>query len=255
MHEIAFTIGNLTIRSYGFMAAVGFLLGVWLVTLNREHAKMTKDQAGSVVFWGMIGGIVGARAFYVIQFFDRYRDNLWDIVRIDQGGLVFYGGFFLALAFIVIFCRRNKLSLPAVFDVFAPALAVAHACGRIGCFLNGCCYGGKTACALGVKYPAGSSAHRILGDSCVHPVQLYEAFGLLILFPLFFYLVRKKPVGYAMSIYIILYGLLRFSLEFFRADNPHINNLTPAQWIGVLLIPSGLALFFYFSRIYGRKTA
>ena len=85
MHPILISIGKFSIRSYGAMAAVGFLLGCWLVNMNRKYAKMSADQASTSVFVAMISGIVGARIFYVVQFFDSYRDNLWNVFRIDQG--------------------------------------------------------------------------------------------------------------------------------------------------------------------------
>ncbi len=248
MHEIAFQLGGLTVRSYGVMAAAGFLLGVLCVTAVKKHAAMNSDQAGSAVLWAMIGGIVGARIFYVVQYFEHYRDNLAGIFRIDQGGLVFYGGFFLAIAAIFCYCRRQKLDFVAVLDTFAPALAVAHACGRIGCFLNGCCWGGKTSGALGVVYPAGSPAYRETCGERVYPAQLFEAGALLLSLPLFFYLCRKAPRGIAAGTYIVFYGLLRFCIEFFRGDNPVLLGLTPAQWIGLVMIPAGVAVLIFFRR-------
>lgn len=240
MHEILFQLGPVTIRSYGLMAATGFILGIWMVMLTRTHAGMNKDQASGVVFWAMINGIIGARIFYVILNFHEFEAQIWRIIRIDQGGLVFYGGFFLALLAITFYSRLHKLDLVRVLDTFAPALALAHICGRIGCFLNGCCYGTETSSPLGVIYPATSVAGQVLRGAAVHPAQLYEAAGLLIGFPFFFCLAKKGNRGFAMSIYLIYYGILRFVVEFFRGDNPFFAGLTPAQWIGLALIPAGL---------------
>ncbi len=247
MHPIAFHIGDFTIRSYGVMAAIGFLLGCFLLNLNRKYAKMSSDQASSALFVAMIAGIVGARIFYVIQFFDHYRGHLWSIFRIDQGGLVFYGGFLLAIISLIVYCRLQKLDFVRVLDLFAPTLAVAHACGRIGCFLNGCCYGKPTELFWGVVYPAGSEAVLHYGERPLHPVQLYEAGEMLLLFGLFFHLVRHAKRGVAASSYILVYGVLRFLNEFLRGDNPKVFHLfTPAQLIGLLLIPAGLGLLLYF---------
>lgn len=245
MHEIAFCIGSYPIRSYGVMAAIGFLAGVTLVNLVRAHANMNSDQASGVVFWAMVGGIIGARLNYVIQFHEQYAGNFWGIFRIDQGGLVFYGGFFLAIVFIYLYCRKQKLDVIAVFDTFAPALAVAHACGRIGCFLNGCCWGKATEAFCAVHYPVGSMAWRETGGKGVYPVQLFEAGILLLLAPVYFYLAKKKPRGVAAGVYCIGYGVLRFLLEFFRGDNArHI--FTLAQWTGLGLVPVGVAAVWYF---------
>lgn len=245
MHEIAFYFGSYPIRSYGVMAAIGFLAGALLVNLLKKHARMNSDQASGVVLWAMLGGIVGARALYVIQFHEQYRRNIWKIFRVDQGGLVFYGGFFLAIAFIFLYCRKQKLDVVAVLDVFTPALAVAHACGRIGCFLNGCCWGKVTEGCLAVHYPAGSAAWQAAGGAGVYPVQLFEAGALLLISPLYFYLAKNCKRGIAGGAYLIGYGALRFLLEFFRGDNArHI--FTMAQWIGLGLIPVGAGLVCYF---------
>ena len=108
MHPILLQFGSVTIRSYGLMAAVGFLLGCLMIGVNRKYAKMSSDQASTSLFVAMIAGIVGARIFYVVQFFDKYRDHLWRIVRIDQGGLVFYGGFILAILALIYFVQKAK---------------------------------------------------------------------------------------------------------------------------------------------------
>ena len=123
MHPILLQIGGFTLRSHGLMAAIGFLAAAWLLGKNRSYAKMSADQASAALFIAMIAGIVGARIFYVVQFFDQYRDHLWRIVRIDQGGLVFYGGFLLAIAALWVYAHRQKLDIIRILDVCTPAIA------------------------------------------------------------------------------------------------------------------------------------
>ena len=139
MDPIAFQIGALSIRWYGVMAALGFISAMFLLEYNRKFANATKDQCSTLLFLAMISGVLGARIFYVVQFFHYYRDNMWVIIRIDQGGLVFYGGFLLALLTVVVYSRLKKLDIIRILDIFVPALTAAHGLGRIGCFLNGCC--------------------------------------------------------------------------------------------------------------------
>lgn len=249
MHPILLSFGSFSIRSYGAMAALGFVLGCWLVNVNRKYARMSSDQASTSLFVAMIAGIIGARIFYVVQYFKQYRDNFWGIFRVDQGGLVFYGGFLLALAALWLYCRRSKLDIVRVLDVYAPAMAIAHACGRIGCFLNGCCYGRPTALGIGVHYPPGSEAALRYPEQALHPVQLYEAVEMLVVWGVFFQLVRHTKRGVAMSCYLALYGVLRFVNELFRGDNPKAFDLfTPAQLIGLVIIPLGIGLAIYFAR-------
>ena len=246
MHPIALEIGSWQIRSYGVMAAIGFLAASFIINANREKAKMTQDEVTSLVFYTLVTGIIGARAFYVIQFFDYYRDNLWRIIRIDQGGLVFYGGL-LAIAAIYVFAKVRKLDFLTLLDITAPALAFAHACGRIGCFLNGCCYGGVTDSCLGVHYPAGSEAAVKYHGAALHPIQLYETAENLVLFALLMYVCKKSKRGITTGCYLAIYGTLRFVNEYFRGDNYRYFGLfTVAQLIGLVLIPTGLAIMLYF---------
>ncbi len=247
MHPIVIQLGTFAIRGYGVMAAIGFLMGCLLISINRKYAKMNQDQATSSMFVAMVSGIIGARIFYVIQFFDLYRDNPMRIIRIDQGGLVFYGGFILAILSLIIFCRIQKIDTIRLLDIFAPATAIMHACGRIGCFLNGCCFGNPTTSKLGIHFPPGSEASLRYPDQAIHPVQLYEAGEMAILCILFFFLVRRAKRGIPMSCYIALYGVLRFVNELFRGDNAKILDLfTPAQLIGLVAVPLGIGLTFYF---------
>jgi phosphatidylglycerol:prolipoprotein diacylglycerol transferase len=258
MHPIFLELGSITIRWYGVMAALGFLAATILINVNRKYAKMTADQATSLVFISVICGILGARLFYVIQFWEKFRNNFWEIFRIDHGGLVFYGGFFLAMIGIAVYCRKQKLSIIRVMDIMCPALAVGHAMGRIGCFLNGCCYGKPTECALGVIYPQGTDPHFRYGNIPLHPVQLYETAANIILAVLLFFLVRKTRRGFTMASYMILYGVLRFLDEFFRGDHRNLwldGMLTPAQVIGLALVPVGTMLLIFFIKKNGKETS
>lgn len=249
MYPVIWEFGNFSLRSYGVMAAIGFLAATWVINWNRKFANLNGDQATGLVLWAMVAGVVGARIFYVIQFWQLFEHNLWNIFRIDRGGLVFYGGFFLAIGAIALFCRLNRLDLIRVLDLFTPALAIGHAAGRIGCFLNGCCYGKPTQCLLGVVYPAGSEPARRYGELALHPVQLYETGINILIFGLMLLLVRRTRRGVAMSAYLIIYGLIRFADEFFRGDHQQFwNGFTPAQVIGLGMVPVGILLLCYFQR-------
>lgn len=250
MYPIALQIGTFSIRWYGIMAAIGFLLACLVISANRKIAKLSSDQASNTLFVAILSGIVGARIFYVVQFFDDYRDNPVSIIRIDQGGLVFYGGFILAIVSLIFYCRKNHLDFIRILDIYTPAIAVAHACGRIGCFLNGCCYGKPAGDAwYAVHYPADSLPCRHYGHVGLYPVQLVEAGEVLLLFVLFFYLVRRLKRGLPTALYLMIYGVLRFLNEWMRGDNPSWI-FTPAQWIGLGLIAAGAVLF---KVCYGKK--
>ncbi len=246
MHPVCFEIGALSVRWYGVMAAIGFLLATWFINRNRAHAKMTSDQVSAIVMIAMIAGIIGARIYYVIQFSYQFQGDFWKIFRIDQGGLVFYGGFFLALIAIVGYIRWKKLDILLVFDVFVPALALGHAMGRLGCFLNGCCFGKPTELFCGVVYPMGSAPAMRYADLALHPVQIYEAIANIVLFFVLSYVLKRGRRGVTCSLYFAVYGLMRFVDEFLRGDHEKlINGLTTAQIIGLGLVPVGIGAAIY----------
>lgn len=248
MFPIAIKIGSLAIHWYGIMAACGFMIASWLLERNRGYAKLSKDQCGTLLIIAMIAGILGARIFYVIQFFHLYKDDLIRIFYIHEGGLVFYGGFILAFLCIIIYTRKNKLDTIRVLDVFAPAMSAAHCFGRIGCFLNGCCFGRATECFWGVTAPEGTILYTQTGGLPVHPVQLLEAGENLLLCIFYCWLLKKCKRGTVVSSYLLIYGILRCFNETLRGDNVLYWHLTPAQWIGALLITAGAGLLYYFNR-------
>ena len=250
MDPVFFSIGSFSIRWYGFLAAMGFLAALLIIQINRRYAKLSSDQVSNIVMLGMISGVVGARIFYVAQNWSFYSAHPSAIIRIDQGGLVFYGGFILAFILVVLYVRKVcRADVVRVLDVMAPALAAAHSLGRIGCFFNGCCYGKPTSLFVGLAYPQGSEPAQRYGEAALHPVQLYEAGENLLCAILYFYLVRKAPRGVPVACYFIIYGILRFVNEFARGDHKLIWNLfTPAQLIGIVLITSGIGMLIYFLR-------
>ncbi len=259
MHPIFLDLGFIKIHWYGVMAALAAMSAFYTLIWNRKYAGLNKDQAADIIFYCvLIGGVVGARIFYVLLNWSSFAPDPWPaVIRIDQGGLVFYGGFFLSVLLIILYCRRHKLSVIGVFDVMAPSLAIGHGISRIGCFLQGCCYGRPTDFFLGVKYPVYTPEIppdyiNIYPGLAVHPVQLYECLGNILLGLFFIYLLRRGVKrGVTVSCYFIGYGMLRFLDEFLRGDHPaseYLYNLSPAQVIGVGIIPVGVILLIFFLR-------
>ena len=250
MDPVLFSIGSFSLRWYGVMAALGFVLGLAIFQLNKKFARLTADQITNIVMLGMISGVVGARIFYVVQNWDYYRANPAAIIRVDQGGLVFYGGFILALILIVWYVKKVcKADVVRVLDGLAPALAAAHALGRIGCFFNGCCYGKPAVCAWAVAYPEKTEPFTRYGAMPLHPVQIYEAILNIILAAVLFVVIRKCKRGITVASYLLAYGLLRFVDEFFRGDHSDfVQGFTPAQVIGFAMIPAGIILLAVFAK-------
>ncbi|MBO5923556.1 MAG: prolipoprotein diacylglyceryl transferase [Lentisphaeria bacterium] len=256
MDPVLFSIGSFSLRWYGVMAALGFMVGLAIFQLNKKYAKLTSDQITNIVMLGMISGVVGARVFYVVQNWSYYSANPAAIIRVDQGGLVFYGGFILALFLVIWYVKKIcKADVVRSLDALAPALAAAHALGRIGCFFNGCCYGKPAELWWSVVYPEKTEPFVRYGAMPLHPVQIYEAILNIILASVLFVLVRKCKRGITMSVYLLAYGLLRFVDEFFRGDHSDfVQGLTPAQVIGFGMIHAGIILLIIFLRKQSDET-
>jgi phosphatidylglycerol:prolipoprotein diacylglycerol transferase len=191
-------------------------------------------------------GLLGARLFYVLLNLAYFREHPLEIFAFWRGGLVFYGGFLVAAAAGVWFTRRHEYSIATVADCLAPALAVGQAVGRWGCFFAGCCYGKPTSLPWAVKFTDPASLAP-LGIE-LHPVQLYESIGSLLIGVMLWLQVtrRNQEPGQVFWTYVLLYGSLRFALEFVRGDDrgPALGGLFPSQLIalGAVLLSASILL-------------
>jgi phosphatidylglycerol:prolipoprotein diacylglycerol transferase len=236
MEKIAFHIGSRPIYWYGVMVALAFLAGVVHWTALGRRERRPPGFGSDLGFWIMLSGILGARLAYVAANWADFAAAPLEIVRIDQGGLIYYGGFLGACACLAIFARRHREPLWSLADFAVTALPLAHALGRIGCFLNGCCYGSITTVAWCVP----------VEGACRHPVQLYEAgLNLALYFALLWYYPRRRKDGAVFALYLLTYPPIRFLLEFFRGDARQRWLLfDAAQDISLVLFAIGVLLWF-----------
>ncbi len=237
MHPVLFELGPLRFYSYGLLIAVGFLAANALAAKRAAAAGLDPGRIQGVALTALITGLSGGRLAYVLLRWDLFRNNPLEILRLDHGGLVFFGGLAAGLLGGVWAIRRAGMPAARTVDLLIPPVALAHAFGRVGCFLNGCCYGKFTLLPWGVRFP-GEEFRR-------HPTQLYEALALVAIFLFLKRLERRgPPAGTVLLAYGLSYGLWRFFVEFLRGDNPPIVlGLTVFQWIsmGVMLV-SGILL-------------
>lgn len=255
MHPLFIQLGDLKIFWYGVMVALGFFAGLanwaWLGRKDGRSFNFCSD----LLFWTMISGIVGARIAYVASDWREYVWRPWAVFRLDQGGLIYYGGFLGAVVGLYLFARRRKLAIPAFADFVITALPLGHAFGRIGCFLNGCCHGSIHGGPLSVVFPKGSFAFNTHlyaglitqyddGSLPVHPVQLYEAGINLLIYAFLVWLYRrKKRDGIVAAAYLLAYPPTRFLLEFLRADERmRWAGVSVAQWLSLALFALGCVL-------------
>ena len=242
MHGIAFTLFGFPVHWYGIMVAAGFLASLAVLQYKRAYARMTSDQIIDLSIIVVVCGIVGARIAYVIQFFDQFRGNFWRVFRIDQGGLVFYGGFILAALVIFRYVRKHKLCMSRILDICAPAMAVGHAFGRIGCFLAGCCYGRECDTPISIVFHNSDFAPNGVP---LLPTQLMSSAGCFILAAILFIYARKdRKEGTIGALYLILYSIGRAVIEFFRNDHRGaVGPLSTSQFISIFVLIIGIIIF------------
>jgi phosphatidylglycerol:prolipoprotein diacylglycerol transferase len=241
MHPIIAKIGPLYVYSYGMMVAIGFALATLLAYRHAADFGINKDRIIDLGIVMLISGIVGARIVYVALNFQYYMRNPLEVVNLTKGGLVWYGAFIFGLIAAILFAKRTKISFWTGADLYAPYIALAQAFGRIGCFLNGCCYGGASpdGFVLGVLFP-GESAPR-------YPAQVFSAIALLIIFAILkIWQKRRHFAGEIFLGYGLLYSMKRFGMEFLRGDNPKIlYGLTVSQLTSVIIFVVCLSIFIY----------
>lgn len=254
MHPILVEIGRLQIRSYGFMLAVSFLLGIWLAGRRAKRYGIDPQKILDLSVIIILAAVVGSRLLYVVFHLEQYRNPL-DVFALWQGGATFYGGFLLAMAASYWWVQRNGLSFLTVADALAPSLALGLVFTRVGCLLSGCCYGKPTEHAFGLVFPAespaGSAAIALaeqLGRDHValHPTQVYSSLkGLTIFVVLMLLQPKLTKRGSTFGLFLVLYGIGRFVIDFFRfyEDNARVLlGLSFNQVISVVLITVGLFL-------------
>ena len=252
MHPIAFKFGTVGIHWYGIMVALGFLVALWTASRRGPLDGFTPDQILDLGPWLIVGGIVGGRTLYVLTFWrEQFADKpLWEVFMIQHGGLVFYGGFIGAALAVVLYARLKKLHMWKLFDAIAPSIALGYAFGRIGCLLNGCCYGRPCTLPWAIRFPPPVECAGIP----VHPTQIYESLlGLCLYAGLAWLYRRKKFNGQIFAAYLICYPLLRSFVELFRGDYPPNQHFlggwaTPAQLVSIGILVGGICLFFLLPR-------
>ncbi|MDP2929082.1 MAG: prolipoprotein diacylglyceryl transferase [Candidatus Omnitrophota bacterium] len=239
MHPILARIGPLYIYSYGLMVAIGFAAATLLAYNKASEFGINRDKIIDFGIVILLGGIIGARALYVILNLQYYIKNPLEILNLTRGGLVWYGAFLSGLIAGTWFVRKNKIDFWTMGDLFAPYIVLAQAFGRVGCLLNGCCYGSVSSPGfiLGVVFPSESVLR--------HPTQVYSAIVLLLIFIILrLWQEKGRFKGQIFLGYLIFYSMSRFSLEFLRGDNPKdCFGFTISQMISIVIFIICITVF------------
>ncbi len=256
-------IFGLKISAYGILVALGFLVAYFLSIKLSAKEGIPKEKAESVYLWAAIFGVIGSRIAFILEHPEEIEGFL-DIFALWKGGVSFYGGLIGGIVGALIAIWRNNIPVWKASDVAAPSLVIAHTIGRIGCFTAGCCYGKpfpytentevgihftKEFPFFYIVFPQGAVAPYGIP---LYPTQLMEAFGNFIIFLILLLIFKKKSFdGQVFVSYMFLYGLLRFSLEFYRGVTPPIEGLglTWNQIVSLVMIFSSVVLFLVLRKV------
>ncbi len=253
-------LGGQPITSFGVMMLLAFLTAAYVTRAEMRRMDEDPEKAWDLVFMAVVGGIVGAKTYYILLNYPRLMTDPTGLI-FSRGGLVWYGGFLLATVLVIWEIRRQKLPLPKMADAVAPALAISYAVGRMGCFLVGDDYGRPTGSWIGIRFPNGSppstvaNIQRDFGITVdpelihkygqvvpVYPTQLMEI-ALSSLIFLFLWRIRRHRHGrgWLFMVWLILAGTERFLVEFLRAkDDRFFGIFTLAQMISLAVIATGI---------------
>lgn len=233
-------IGPFTIHMYGIMVAIGFVAAYLISDYRAKKKNLSSDIIFGLLWCSIIGGALGARLlFYLVSIPDIMENPsiLWDL----SNGFVVYGGILGGVLVSFLYCRIKKVEFVKYFDLVLPEVALAQGFGRIGCFFAGCCYGRETHSSLGIMYH-----HSELAPNNVNliPTQLISSAGdFIIAAVLFIYARKKRKNAQVGALYMILYSVGRFLVEFLRNDNRgSVGALSTSQFIAILICIAGIAI-------------
>ena len=255
------TIGTLTIHTYGLMVALGIMAGIGLGEYLYRRSGGEPGRIIDMALIVIITGLICARILFILINLDYYISNPLETVMLWKGGLVFYGGLAGGTLALLGCIRFYNLSLWPILDIGAVAISLGHGLGRLGCFTAGCCYGQVTDLPWAVTFTNPRCLAVEVLDQPVHPTQLYSFFFLVGLTIFLVWLEpRKKFAGLGTAVYLTLYGLFRFGVEFLRSDPRGTLDLfgislATSQWISLVAVMAGVTIYIVLSRRLPRQVA
>ncbi|MDU5069731.1 prolipoprotein diacylglyceryl transferase [Finegoldia magna] len=234
MDRVAFSIFGIDIMWYGILISLGVVLGYVVAVKLAKIENISENAILDILIWALPLAILGARVYYVIFEWDYYSQNLREIIDIRGGGLAIYGGIIAAVTTCYVICKKKNLKFLKMLDIFMPAIALGQAIGRWGNFINKEAYGTPTNLPWAIT----------IEGVKVHPTFLYESLGDFIIFLVLVYIFKnkKKFHGQITSLYMILYGILRFFVEGLRTDSLYIGALRVSQLVSIVIVIFGIIL-------------
>src|SRR5580700_2345776 len=237
-------IGNFSLPTYGALVAIAFLVALWLTSRFAKERGVSSEKVVNLGVYCALTGMLGAKIL-MIALDPEYRLHPGEIFTREtlQSAGIFYGGFIAALAFAYFYMRRQHLPVLSTADLFAPGVAIGHGIGRLGCFSAGCCWGKPTNLPWAVTFTSKDTTTGVPLGVPLHPTQLYEALAeAMICLILIRQLKRGHQDGRVIGLYLLLYGMVRFAVEFLRehdGSNPLGGPFVLEQWISLAVAVAG----------------
>ncbi len=246
MRPVLFEVLGWPIHSYGLMLAIAFLIGIYGAGRSAKKIGVSFDTIIDLGMWILIGAIVGSRLAYVVTEYQYYLKYPWEIILINSGGLAFHGGLLGGFGVGFWYLKRKKIYPWKLADIIAPFIALGYAVVRIGCFLKGCCYGKEATVSWAL--PCSGNDHLLR-----HPTQIYSMIGSLLIFlVLWKFRNHKRFPGFLFVLYIGLYSIMRFTVEFFRVAPMVFPWLSLAQLVCIILAVIAFGLIFWIDRRFNQ---
>jgi phosphatidylglycerol:prolipoprotein diacylglycerol transferase len=257
--ELPWTIprfGTVTVYTYGVLLAAAYLLGLQLALRRAKARQLDSTRVMDLGIYIIISALIGAKLLLLVTDFQAFRQNPAELLNLLREGGVFYGGLIVAVLVALWYIRRVGLPLWTTCDVFAPGIALGHVVGRFGCFFAGCCFGKPASVPWAITFTDPFAAANVGTPLNVplHPTQLYEAGAefLILVILLSTERIGRKFAGRTFWLYILLYAISRFVIEFYRGDERgNVGPLSTSQFVSIILAPLALGMLFYLARWAG----
>ena len=244
MYPVLFEFGAFQLRSYGVIVALSFIIALWMSTREAERKGLDPKWVQDFAVYGLLGGIVGARLYFVLfSAPDYFLEHPWEILAVWSGGIGVIGSLIGGFIVAVWFCRRRKISLLRFGDTLAPGIAFGQTLGQFACLLNGDSYGRPTDLPWAITYTDPRSLAPL--NIPLHPIEVYEMAAYLLVFILVWRARKYYPTdGFAFFTYLAGYGIARFVVDFFRGDPAMFAwGIQAAQLFGAVMVLLGLLGF------------
>jgi phosphatidylglycerol:prolipoprotein diacylglycerol transferase len=253
MYPRLLELGPVTVYTYGVLLAAAYLLGLKLAMVRAKARGLDANRVLDLGIYIIISALIGAKLLLLITDFRTFTANPRELLTLARSGGVFYGGLILAVTVALLYIRKVGLPFWTTTDVFAPGIALGHVVGRFGCLFAGCCYGRPTTLPWGITFTDPFAAANVgtpLGVP-LHPTQLYEA-GAELLILIVLLTTEKKGRSFAgrtFWLYMLLYAISRFIIEFFRGDERGaVGMFSTSQFISLVLAPLAIVMLVYLGR-------